>query len=110
MTLSAIEVNRLKQAPTVEGVLPVVHARWSPRAFAPREVSPADLKKLFEAARAAFNIPEDFIAGAVIALGYQGEPSTLPDDEFLAAEIAPRTRRPWNKSFLSAWDEPFNLG
>ena len=60
--------------------------------------------------RAAFNIPEDFIAGAVIALGYQGEPSTLPDDEFLAAEIAPRTRRPWNKSFLSAWDEPFNLG
>jgi hypothetical protein len=51
MTLSAIEVNRLKQAPTVEGVLPVVHARWSPRAFAPREVSPADLKKLFEAAR-----------------------------------------------------------
>jgi nitroreductase len=207
MTLSAVEVNQLKQAPTVEGVLPVVHARWSPRAFAPREVSSADLEKLFEAARwaassfneqpwrflvgrrdsvtykkifdslvernqawarsapvlilgvakstfshngshnrvalydlgaaaalfclqatalglaahqmagfdphaarAAFGIPEDFIAGAVIALGYQGEPSTLPDDEFLAAEIAPRTRRPWNESFLSAWDEPINLG
>jgi nitroreductase len=207
MTLSAIEVNQLKQAPAVEGVLPVVHARWSPRAFTPRDMNPADLKKLFEAARwaassyneqpwrflvgrrgssaymkifdslvernqawagsapvlilgvtkstfshngspnrvalydlgaaaalfclqatalglsahqmagfnpkaarAAFGIPEDFIAGAVIALGYQGEPSTLPDDEFIAAEIAPRTRRPWNESFLSAWDEPLDLG
>ena len=62
------------------------------------------------AARAAFGIPENFIAGAVIALGYQGEPSTLPDEQFIAAEIAPRTRRPWNESFLSAWDEPLDLG
>ncbi len=51
MTLSITEVNRLKQAPAVEGVMPVVLSRWSPRAFAGREVSPAELAKVFEAAR-----------------------------------------------------------
>ena len=51
MTLSAIEVDHLKQAPTIEGVLPVILHRWSPRSFADRNVSTADLKKLFEAAR-----------------------------------------------------------
>lgn len=51
MTLSAIEVDSLKHAPAVEGVLPVVHHRWSPRSFADRDVGSADLKKLFEAAR-----------------------------------------------------------
>ncbi len=51
MTLSAIEVNQLKRAPAVEGVLPIVHQRWSPRSFAEREVSPTDLAKVFEAAR-----------------------------------------------------------
>ena len=51
MTLSAGEVNELKHAPAMEGVLPVVHQRWSARAFDDREVSAADLKKLFEAAR-----------------------------------------------------------
>jgi hypothetical protein len=51
MTLSAIEVHHLKQAPAIEGVLPVILHRWSPRSFADRDVSTADLKKLFEAAR-----------------------------------------------------------
>ncbi len=51
MPLSASEVNKLKQAPTIEGILPVVLERWSPRAFANRDVSPADLRKVFEAAR-----------------------------------------------------------
>jgi len=51
MTLSAEEVHRLKRAPAVEGVLPVVLHRWSPRAFDGREVSAADLRKIFEAAR-----------------------------------------------------------
>jgi nitroreductase len=51
MTLSAAEVHQLKQAPAVEGVLPVVLSRWSPRSFADREVTPADLKRVFEAAR-----------------------------------------------------------
>ena len=51
MTLSSIEVNGLKQAPAVEGVLPVVLHRWSPRSFDGRDVHPADLRKVFEAAR-----------------------------------------------------------
>ena len=51
MALNVEEVNRLKHAPEVEGVLPVVHSRWSPRAFSAREVSQADLTRVFEAAR-----------------------------------------------------------
>ena len=51
MTLSASEVNKLKQAPVVDGVLPAVLGRWSARSFSDREVSAEDLKKIFEAAR-----------------------------------------------------------
>jgi len=35
----------------MEGVLPIFLERWSPRAFDEREVSKADLRKIFEAAR-----------------------------------------------------------
>lgn len=51
MALSAAEVHKLKHAPAVEGVLPVFLERWSARSFAPREVSDADLARVFEAAR-----------------------------------------------------------
>jgi nitroreductase len=51
MTLSTSEVNRLKQAPHADGVLPIFHERWSPRAFDGRDVSPAALASVFEAAR-----------------------------------------------------------
>ena len=51
MTLSASEVNQLKQAPANDRVLPVILHRWSPRSFADREVSLADLKTIFEAVR-----------------------------------------------------------
>ena len=51
MTLSALEVHQLKLAPAVEGVLPLIHHRWSPRSFADRDVSAADLRRVFEAAR-----------------------------------------------------------
>jgi len=68
MTLSAIEVNQLKQAPAVEGVLPVVLSRWSPRSFADREVSAADLNRIFEAAHWAASSyneqPWRFLVGA----------------------------------------------
>lgn len=44
-------IESLKHAPGVAGMLePILH-RWSPRAFADREVPSADLKKAFEAAR-----------------------------------------------------------
>jgi nitroreductase len=206
MTLSASEVHNLKQAPHVDGVLPILHQRWSPRSFADREVSRGDLAKVFEAARWAassyneqpwrflvghrnsptykkifdslvpFNqawavhapvlilgvarttfshndspnrvalydlgaaasyltlqaaalglsthqmagfdpdaarksleIPENYIIGAVIALGYQGEPAALPNDQFVSQEVAPRQRKPLSEFVFSAWDAPAHL-
>jgi nitroreductase len=206
MTLSANEVNRLKHAPVVEGVLPIIHQRWSPRSFASREVGPGDLHKVFEAARwaassfneqpwrflvglrnsitykkifdslmpfnqswaanapvlilgtaktkfshnntpnrvalydlgaassyltlqaaalglvthqmggfdpaiarQAFEIPEEYILGAVIALGYQGEPAALTNDQMVAQETAPRSRKPLREFVFSAWGEPAKL-
>lgn len=52
MTLTSSEVKKMKYAQSsTEGVLPAILERWSPRAFADRDVSPADLKIIFEAAR-----------------------------------------------------------
>jgi len=51
MTLSAQEVNQLKQAPAIEGVFPPFLHRWSPRSFTNQEVSPENLARIFEAAR-----------------------------------------------------------
>jgi nitroreductase len=45
------EVEKLKQAPAAEGVADVIYARWSPRAFADKNVSTEDLRKIFDAAR-----------------------------------------------------------
>ena len=44
-------LEKLKHAPGSPGVADVIHARWSPRAYADKEVSSEDLKKIFEAAR-----------------------------------------------------------
>jgi nitroreductase len=207
LTLSIEEVNHVKHAPDVEGVLPIFHRRWSPRSFSDREVSPADLAKVFEAARwaaSSFNeqpwrwlvgkrnsptfnkildslmpfnqawagnapvlilgtakttfshnntpnrvalydlgaassyltlqaaalglvahqmggfdqdaarksleIPDDFLIGAVIALGYQGQPEALANDQMQAQEKAPRQRKPLSEIVFSSWDSPENLG
>jgi nitroreductase len=40
-----------RPADTVSAVHPLIRARWSPRSFSDREVSPEDLRTLFEAAR-----------------------------------------------------------
>jgi nitroreductase len=207
MTLSASEVNNLKHAPAVEGVLPAVLSRWSPRSFSSREVSAADLKTVFEAAhwaasayneqpwrflvgrrgspaykkifstligfnqswagtapvlilgvastkfshngttngygvydlgaaasyltlqaaalglathqmagfdqgiaRKAFEIPEDYAFGSVIALGYQGEPTALGNEQLIALETQPRERKPLKEFVLKAWGEAADLG
>lgn len=207
MAVSISELNQSKQAPDVDGVLPIFHTRWSPRSFTDREVSKADLAKVFDAARwaassfneqpwrflvgtrgseaykkifdslmpfnqqwayaapvlilgtartkfshnqtpnrialfdlgaassyltlqaaalglvahqmggfeadaarAAFAIPEDFTLGSVIALGYQGEPDALPNEQFVAQELAPRQRKPLKDFVFSAWGEAANLG
>ncbi|HXR38091.1 MAG TPA: nitroreductase family protein [Terracidiphilus sp.] len=206
MSLSIDEVNRLKHAPGVDGVLPLFHSRWSPRSFSDREVSSADIEKVFEAARWAassfneqpwrflagtrnspaykkifdslmpfnqlwavsapvlilgvakttfshngnpnrvalydlgaaasyltlqaaaiglathqmagfdqdaarktFGIPDDYLFGAVIALGYQGEPSALANEQFVAQEVAPRQRKPLKEFVFSSWGTPASI-
>jgi nitroreductase len=44
-------IEKLKHAPAVPGVEDLFLRRWSPRAFADKDVSSDDLKKVFEAAR-----------------------------------------------------------
>ncbi len=44
------EMEKLKQAPAVEGVPELILKRWSPRTFADREVPAGDLERLFVAA------------------------------------------------------------
>jgi nitroreductase len=81
MTLSAAEVHHLKKAPAADGVLPAVLARWSSRSFADRDVSPADLRKVFEAARWAASSyneqPWRFIVGLRNSLTHKKIFSTL---------------------------------
>jgi nitroreductase len=207
MTLTANEVNDLKQAPADDRILPVIRQRWSPRSFADRDVNPADLKTIFDAvrwtassyneqpwryfvgtrgsetyrkifesmgefnqrwansapvlilnvartkfshnetpnpvalydlgasaatlcyeamyiglfthqmagydrdvARRLFNVPDDYIFGAVIALGYLGEPSALPNEQYVSQEVAPRKRKEVREFVFSAWEEPASLG
>lgn len=207
MTLSAMEVDKLKQAPAVEGVMPVVLNRWSPRSFADRDVNPTDLRRVFEAARwsasasneqpwrflvgvrnsltykkifstlvgfnqswagtapvlllgaastkfahngtanpyalydlgaasallclqaaalglkthsmagfehdaarEAFGIPEEFVLGAVIALGYQGEPEALGHEKLIEREVETRSRIPLSEFVLSEWGVAAELG
>jgi nitroreductase len=202
-TPAAVEVNQLKHASAPEHVLSVIRHRWSPRSFADRDVSSADLKTVFEAgrwaassyneqpwrffvgtrssetyqrilssltefnqlwartapvlilgiarttfahngspnrvalydlgaaaatmcyqatalglfthqmagvdldrARSLFNVPDDYIFGAAIALGYQGEPGALSNPRMLAQETSPRQRKPLGEFVLSAWGEP----
>jgi nitroreductase len=45
------QVEKLKHAPEAAGVHDLILRRWSPRAYADKDVSAAELKKLFEAAR-----------------------------------------------------------
>jgi nitroreductase len=61
------------------------------------------------AARKVFEIPDIYILGAIIALGYQGEPAALSNDQMLAQETAPRTRKSLKEFVFSAWDTPANL-
>jgi nitroreductase len=206
MTLSASEVSKLKHAPAVNGMLPVILERWSPRAFADRDVDPHDLRTIFEAARWApssfneqpwrfilglrnsetyskiasalvpfnqawalsapvlilsvaktrfghndspnnyalhdlgaadgfitlqatalglathqmagfdqakarevFDIPELYAIGSVMALGYQGDPATLANEQLQSQEQMPRSRKPLSEIVLTALDQPAHL-
>jgi nitroreductase len=206
MTASASEVHKLKLAPAVDGVLPAILHRWSPRAFTDREVSAKDLKTIFEAvrwtassfneqpwrflvgtrgsdtykkihdalmpfnqmwagkapvlilgatrtkfshdgspnrvalfdlgaassyltlqasvlgihshqmagfdvdaARKAFQVPEEYIFGSAIALGYQGDPGSLPVEQMVKQETAARHRKGLAEFVFEEWDRPAKL-
>jgi nitroreductase len=93
MTLSAFEVNQLKQAPKVEGVIPAVLRRWSPRAYADTPVSDADLKTIFEAVRwtasSSNEQPWRFIVGRKGSETYEKIFSSLVEFNQLWAGKAP---------------------
>ena len=48
---SSQDVEQIKHGPAETGVEELILRRWSPRSFSDRKIDPADLKKLFEAAR-----------------------------------------------------------
>lgn len=56
----------------------------------------------------SFNIPDDFSAGAVTALGYLGDPDALPD-ELRQRESAPRQRKELGEIVFSDWGKPLKF-
>src|SRR5208282_1082595 len=62
-----------------------------------------------EAARQTLAIPEEYALGAVIALGYQGEPAALGDSTLIERETTARTRKPLGEIVFSAWDKTAEL-
>jgi nitroreductase len=206
MGTSADEVNELKKAPAVDGVIPQILHRWSPRAFLDKDVSGKDLNTIFEAVRwtassfneqpwrfllgrkgsvtykkifdslmpfnqkwaghapililgvartkfshngdlnrvalfdlgaasmtlaletsalglhahqmggfdaeavlKAFAIPPDYVAGSVIALGYQGEPDSLPVEQMKQQETSKRSRKSLDEFVFEGWETPAQL-
>jgi hypothetical protein len=61
------------------------------------------------AALKTLDIPAGYVAGAVTALGYQGEPADLGHEKMIAMEEAPRERKPLSEIVLSAWGIPAKL-
>ncbi|MBV9389661.1 MAG: nitroreductase family protein [Chroococcidiopsidaceae cyanobacterium CP_BM_ER_R8_30] len=61
-----------------------------------------------EKTRETFSIPEGYEPVAVIALGYLGEPQTLPE-KLRDAELAPRTRRALETFTITGkWGQPYS--
>ena len=56
-------------------------------------------------AKAAFHIPDDFETVAVTAVGYLGDPESLPE-EMRKSEVAPRQRKDLKEFVFSEWEKP----
>ena len=56
-----------------------------------------------EKARTLLGIPEGYELGSVIALGYQGEPETLQNEELIKRESAPRQRKALDEFVFAEW-------
>jgi nitroreductase len=59
-------------------------------------------------ARAHFDLPEDYETGAVWALGYLGDPETLPE-HLKKMEVAPRERKPLEAFVFTRFEQPAKL-
>ena len=60
-------------------------------------------------ARAVYGIPEDYELGAAVAIGYLGDPASLPE-RTRNTEVAPRKRKPLNEIvFEGTWGNPAAL-
>lgn len=61
-------------------------------------------------ARETFAIPADYEAVAGFAIGYPGDPLTLPEGRFRDTETGPRQRKPASSFvFAGKWGEPLPL-
>lgn len=93
MSLSVVELEKLKKAPAVDRVLPVVLERWSPRSFAARTVDAGDLRTIFEAVRwapSSYNEqPWRYIVGERGSETYDKIFNTLGEWNQLWAKTAP---------------------
>jgi nitroreductase len=58
-----------------------------------------------EQARASFAIPSDYEIGAVTAIGYLGDPASLPE-HLQKMEVSPRQRKPLEEFVFSDWEKP----
>lgn len=87
------EVEKLKHAPVVPGVMEEILKRWSPRAFSDKPVSNEDLKKIFEAAHWAASSyneqPWRFLVGSKGDETYKKIFSTLVEFNQMWAKSAP---------------------
>jgi nitroreductase len=61
-----------------------------------------------EKARSSFAIPQEYEIGAVVAIGYLGDPNTLPDP-LREREKSPRERKPLEEIVFSSWETPARL-
>ncbi|MBX6359597.1 nitroreductase family protein [Pseudacidobacterium ailaaui] len=59
-------------------------------------------------ARKAFHIPEDYDMGAVTALGYLGDPESLPE-QLKKNELSPRQRKDLSQFVFAEWEKPAAL-
>ena len=59
------------------------------------------------AGTATFNIPDEFTAMSVTAVGYPGDIETL-DESFRAAETTQRKRKPINEIAFTTWNKSWN--
>jgi hypothetical protein len=58
-----------------------------------------------EKAQAAFHIPDDFETIAVTAVGYLGDPESLPEGA-RKSELSPRQRKDLKELVFSEWEKP----